>query len=203
VQKFLETATELMQSPGGEEFTIQKLVERSGLSLRSFYRHFAGKDELLVAVFEESIRATAVYLTQRVDATNDPLERVQIFVTEYYRMCRGIPSEPDAQLPNRAFGNFAHDLLYDHPREAARAFAPLVSLLHRLLDDAADGGAISPDLDREQVAGVVLQAIMFNTFATTLTGSTTDESPGRGDLLWRLLVGGLSGRQADRRSSTR
>jgi AcrR family transcriptional regulator len=192
VQRFLDTALELMQSPGGEDFTIQKLVERSGLSLRSFYHHFAGKYELLVAVFEESIRATASYLGTVVDAESDPLDRVRIFVTEYYRMCRGHPSAADAKLPSRAFGNFAHQLLFDHPKEATQAFVPLVHLLRRLLDEAAAAGAIDPDLDREQVAGVVLQAIMFNAFATTITGSTADDVP-RGDLLWLLLVRGLTG----------
>ena len=43
----------------GEGFTVQNVVERSGLSLRSFYNHFAGKHELLLALFEESIRMTA------------------------------------------------------------------------------------------------------------------------------------------------
>lgn len=196
VQTFLDTALELMQSPGGEDFTIKKLVERSGLSLRSFYHHFAGKYELLVAVFEESIRATATYLTTQVATISDPLERVHVFVTEYYRMCRGNPSDADARLPNRAFGNFAHQLLYDHPQEATQAFAPLVALLRHLLDEAAEAGAISDDLDREQVAGLVLQAIMFNAFATTITGTSTDESPGRGNVLWQLLLRGLTGPHA-------
>jgi AcrR family transcriptional regulator len=193
VQRFLDTALELMQSPGGEDFTIQKLVERSGLSLRSFYHHFAGKYELLVAVFEESIRATAAHLSTAVESASDPLDGIRIFVTEYYRMCRGHPSQPDTQVPSRAFGNFAHQLLYNHPSEAGQAFVPLVQLLRRLLDEAAAADAIDPTLDREQVAGVVLQAIMFNAFATTITGSSTDEAPGRGDLLWQLLVRGLTG----------
>ena len=105
----------------------------------------------------------------------------------------GPAQQPRAQRPNRAFGNFAHQLLYDHPQEASQAFVPLVALLRRLLDEAAAAGVINTELDREQVAGVVLQAIMFNAFATTITGSSTDESPGRGDLLWRLLLSGLAG----------
>ena len=47
--------------------------------------------------------------------------------------------------------------------------------------------------DNEQVAGIVLQAIMFNSFSTTITGSTTDDVPDRGDLFWGLLLHGLAG----------
>ena len=42
-----------MQETGGIDFTVQDIVDRSGLSLRSFYKHFGGKDELLLALFEE------------------------------------------------------------------------------------------------------------------------------------------------------
>jgi hypothetical protein len=82
--------------------------------------------------------------------------------------------------------------MFDHPQEASAAFAPLVLLLREILEDAATAGAIRSDLDAEQVAGVILQAIMFNAFATTITGTRTDDFADRGDLLWALLFGGLA-----------
>ena len=42
-----------MQNDTGKDFTVQDVVERSGQSLRSFYQYFAGKHELLLALFEE------------------------------------------------------------------------------------------------------------------------------------------------------
>ena len=55
VQRFLDAALELMSSTSGKDFTVQEVVERSGQSLRSFYQYFAGKYELLLALFEESV----------------------------------------------------------------------------------------------------------------------------------------------------
>ena len=49
----------------------------------------------------------------------------------------------------------------DHPKEAALAFRPLVSLLEQILADAAAAGAGRPNLDHRRIAGVLLQAIMF------------------------------------------
>ena len=183
-----------MTNPDGDEVTVQNVADRAGLSLRAFYRHFPSKDELLLAVFEEAIRANAQHLQQEIAASDEPLERVRIFATEYYRSCRsGQTRHADKRLPGRKLGPFGYQLLFDHPDEAAHAFIPLVSLLRRLLDDASAAGVIPADRDNEQVAGIMLQAIMFNSFSTTITGSTTDDVPDRGDLFWGLLLHGLAG----------
>lgn len=197
VQRFLDAALELLNSPSGDDFTVQNVCDRAGMSLRKFYVHFAGKHELMLALFEESIRTTAAHLQRLVDDLDDPVARIRTFTTEYYRMCRsGDPRDTEHRLPSRSVGNFAHQLLYDHPEEASQAFTPLVALLQRIMREAAAAGAIRSDLDDAQlaeVAGIVLQAIMFNAFATTITGASSDGSPERGALLWELLLGGLQG----------
>jgi hypothetical protein len=50
--RFLATALELVQESGRADFTVQDLIDRSNLSLRAFYQHFAGKEELLLALYE-------------------------------------------------------------------------------------------------------------------------------------------------------
>jgi len=192
VQAFIEAGLALLADPD-TELTVQNVVDRSGLSLRSFYQHFAGKYELLLAVFEEAIRITASHLQDEVDAAESPIGRLQTFITEYYRMCRAQQlRNSDLRLPGRSMGTFTHQLLFDHPQEAAHAFVPLVSLLRGLLDDAAGDGAIRAGFDNEQLAGFILQSIMFNAFATTITGAPTDNDPGRGDLFWNVLLNGLT-----------
>ncbi len=67
-----------------------------------------------------------------------------------------------------------------------------MSLLERLLDEAAAAGAVRPGLDHRSIAGVALQAIMFNAFAATISG--TPLRPGGHDdaeALWALLVRGV------------
>src|SRR4051794_8486327 len=63
VELFLDAARELMAT-SSVEFTVQEVVERSGQSLRTFYQYFAGKHELLLALFEESGRSTAEHLRE-------------------------------------------------------------------------------------------------------------------------------------------
>lgn len=190
VERFLEAATELMSASPDKEFTVAEVVERSGQSLRSFYQYFAGKHELLLALFEGAVRTTADGLAAVVAAVEDPIERLRTFTEEYYRLCR--PSRTRTKLPaSNVFAEFAQRLLTDQPAEAAKAFAPLVVMLRGLLDDAAAAGAIRPGLDHQQIAGVVLQAVMFNAFADTISASSLDaDSAAAG--LWDLLLHGLT-----------
>src|SRR5437762_1613644 len=88
VQRYLDAALELLNNDPGREFTVQEVVERSGQSLRGFYQYFAGKYELLLALFEESVRTTAEYLRDAIADTDEPLDRVHRFAVEYYGLCR-------------------------------------------------------------------------------------------------------------------
>jgi AcrR family transcriptional regulator len=194
VQRFLDAAIALMNSSPGKEFTVQEVVDRSGQSLRSFYQYFAGKYELLLALFEESVRATAEHLEEVIAGEKDPLERLHRFAVEYYRVCRPGATGRSKKTPNpTAIAEFAQQLLTDHPAEASRAFLPLVSLFEQLLDAAADAGVIRPELHRARIAGVVLQAIMFNTFATTIIGgSSRSEGDDGAEGVWELLLHGIA-----------
>lgn len=198
VQRFLDAAVELMHNESGKDFTVQDVVERSGQSLRSFYQYFAGKHELLLALFEEAVRSTAQQLEKSIAASDDPLERLHIFVVDHYILCRPVPKDakkratkPTVPTPD-IMAEFAQRLLTEHPKEASRAFTPVVSLFERLLDAAAAGGALRPGLDHRAVAGVVLQAIMFNAFSATISGIPIHPD-GReaAEQLWSVLLGGI------------
>ena len=56
VQRFMDAAFELIDEKGTTDFTIQEVIDRSEQSLRGFYQYFDGKDELLLALFEETVR---------------------------------------------------------------------------------------------------------------------------------------------------
>jgi AcrR family transcriptional regulator len=194
VQRFLDAALELMNSAPGKDFTVQEVVERSGQSLRSFYQYFAGKYELLLALFEESVRSTADHLREVTAEQTDPLERLHVFVTEYHRVCQPAPKGRTAKKgPTPVMAEFAQQLLTTHPKEASRAFVPLVSLFDEVLDEASAAGVVRPGVSGDGIAGVVLQAVMFNAFARTISGSTARRSPEDvAEELWQFVLNGIS-----------
>ena len=193
VQRFIDAAFDLLSgSAPGEDFTVQEVVEKSGQSLRSFYQYFGGKQELLLALFEESVRLTAEELRDRVESDKDPLERLHRFVVEYYDLCRPKVSTRGKKNVPLALAEFAQHLMTANAQDATRAFAPLVSLFTEVFDDAIAAGAIRRDLDRQRVAGILLEMIMFNSFSSTIGGLAADGSPrGPAEELWDLILNGI------------
>src|SRR3954470_15266169 len=79
VQRFLDAAFSLIDEKGTTEFTIQEVIDRSKQSLRGFYQYFDGKDELLLALFEETVREASEDLSSIVEASSEPLEGLRAF----------------------------------------------------------------------------------------------------------------------------
>jgi len=193
VQRFIDAAFDLLSdSEPGKDFTVQDVVEKSGQSLRSFYQYFGGKQELLLALFEESVRTTAEQLRARIEDEKDPLERLHRFVVEYYSQCRPAAKGKAKKKASVALAEFAQQLMTAHPAEATRAFEPLVTLFDEVLDAAVGADVVRDDLGRRHIAGVVLEVIMFNAFSTTIGGSVRDGGGGDpAEELWELLLHGI------------
>jgi len=191
VQRFLDAALELMSTTASKDFTVQEVVERSGQSLRSFYQYFDGKYELLLALFEDSVRNTAEQLGSQIDSESDPLERLHLAVVEYYKLCRPPSKGRGGRKAPAALAEFAQQLLTDHPKEASRAFTPLVELFETVIAEAVDAGVIRSNLRSRRVAGFVLQSVMFNAFVTTISGSWRADNDDVAEEMWQLLYHGL------------
>jgi AcrR family transcriptional regulator len=194
LQRFLDAALELIEDGGpGKDFTVQEVVERSGQSLRLFYQYFGGKHELLLALFEESVRSTTEFLRTQIAGEKGALERLHRFVVEYYRLCRpGSDPAPVEWTPTGPMMvDFAQQLLTSHPTEAALAFFPLVSLFREVLEEAAQAQAIRPGLRHSTIAGMALEAIMFNAFSTTIGRSSRSDGTDPAEELWDLILHGV------------
>jgi AcrR family transcriptional regulator len=193
VQRFIGAALELIATNGGKDFTVQEVVERSGQSLRSFYQHFDGKHELLLALFEESVLSTVQYLRQQIEEETDPLERLHHFVVEYYLACNrstGERATPRKGAPP-VVTDFAQQLLTERPKEATRAFAPLVNMFRELLDEALAAGVVRTGLGG-RAAGMVLEAVMFNAFSSTIGGTSARGDDNKAaEELWDLVAHGI------------
>ena len=192
VQRFLDAATELFNSRPGKDFTVQEVVERSGQSLHSFYQYFGGKHELLLALLEELVSTTTERLRQEIAGEDDPLERLHRLVVEYYRLCRPAEdSDAGEKRQVQVMGEFAQQLLTQHPKEAARVFSPLVSLFDEVLREATVAGSIRSGLRHGPIVGIVLEVVMFNTFSSTIGGQSLRADGDSAEELWSLILNGI------------
>jgi AcrR family transcriptional regulator len=81
VQRLLDAGLDLMVELGDERAPrVAEIVERAGLSNQAFYRHFAGKDELIAAVVEAGVHRLESYLRHQLDKVDDPEHKVRAWI---------------------------------------------------------------------------------------------------------------------------
>jgi AcrR family transcriptional regulator len=156
VQRFLDAAQAIMVEKGNTDFTVQEVVERSRQSLRSFYQHFDGKHELLLALFEDALRRATDQIRAAVSGQSDPMDRLNVAVTLLFELSR---PDPTARRP--LFTDFAPQLLLSHPAEVRVAHAPLLALLTELMAQAETAGELRAGTKPRRAAALTMQTIMF------------------------------------------
>src|SRR5882757_157705 len=79
--RFVKAAIRLLQEKGNIDFTVQDVVDRSKMSIRTFYKYFESKEDLLVAVYETVVAREAVpRLRKRIDKHRDPMLRLRAYI---------------------------------------------------------------------------------------------------------------------------
>jgi AcrR family transcriptional regulator len=156
VERFLAAAHAIINEKGNIDFTVQEVVDRSNQSLRSFYQHFGGKHELLLALFEDVMRRSAVSIRAAADDHDDPLEALQVAVARLFDVCR-----PDPVTQRPLFTDFAPRLLTTHPAEVRVAHAPLLGLFTEIMTRAQATGQLRAGLSARRTAALTMQTVMF------------------------------------------
>lgn len=144
--RFLAAALELVEESGRADFTIQTLIDRSNLSLRAFYQHFAGKDELLLALYENVTSQFTEGIRQEVAAADGPMEQLEAF-------CRGFLSraESSEKVGGRVMTIYNLSLEIERPADFAKIWDPHHKLLTKIVTSCSRAGLVRKDLSPAQL----------------------------------------------------
>jgi AcrR family transcriptional regulator len=74
----LDSAVVLIGEVGPRAFTLREVARRAGVSHNAPYRHFASKDELLVAVAIEGFERLAAVMRETMEPGASPMERLEL-----------------------------------------------------------------------------------------------------------------------------
>ena len=80
VRRLLDAAFSVMRRTGSVSPRVSEIVREAGLSNQAFYRHFASKDELLVAVLDDGLQQLVDYLGHVMAKADTPLGQVRRWV---------------------------------------------------------------------------------------------------------------------------
>lgn len=150
IRRLLDASFSLIRETGDLAPPVGAIVRRAGLSNQAFYRHFASKDELLLAVLDEGVGMLAGYLAHRMERAGDPAGRVRAWVAGVLEQAL----QPDAAAATRPFAVSRARLADGFPREVEESERQLSRLLADAIAEAAAAGQLEssdPERDAETV----------------------------------------------------
>jgi AcrR family transcriptional regulator len=191
VQGLLDAAFALIDEKGTAEFTIQEVVDRSKQSLRGFYQYFEGKDELLFALLEESIRESLEDLREAVASESEPLERLRAFTIRLHEWCEPLGTRRKRGAHNRVpISEFSLQLAVRDPERLAAVMAPISRMLVELLEAAVAAGSLRVGETR-RAALLVQQTVMYGWLMNRLVQSPRARVTAQD--AWEFCLRGLGG----------
>jgi AcrR family transcriptional regulator len=150
----LEAARSVLSEKGVAGMTVRDVLAQANLGTRAFYRHFASKDDLVLAMFTRGAALEAERLTRRMAPATDPVAAVTAWIDGRLDLAfdRRISANLqdlsiEAQLRRReapAELQVAYDLM----------LAPLIEQL-RVGRDSGLFADVDPEADARSIHGVV------------------------------------------------
>jgi AcrR family transcriptional regulator len=181
----VSAAWALVQEDDILDFTVRQVIDRAGVALKTFYRYFGNKDELLLAMFEESMRVAAQRLLDF--PSEDAVERLQYLVTTPIVM----DFDDRTQRVTRWRGRERQRLLEYFPDAVEAVYEPYRAAIAKAIVDVCDAGRGScdaADMDAKLILHLILE------MAHGVHGGGIDDAPGFvAARVWHLVWSGLGG----------
>jgi TetR/AcrR family transcriptional regulator len=186
VRSMLDAALRLIREKG-DTFTTQELVKEAGVALQTFYRYFASKDELLLAVIADAMTTACARWEAAAGELPDPLARLRFYITT-------IVEELDSESGEGGTAKFVvstHWRLHRiFPTELAEAEKPLVDLLLIEINAATEAGLLrpsNPEWDAWFIVELVRAVYFYYAYASREANAH--------ERLWEFCLAALGGHQ--------
>ncbi len=129
IRALLDAALDVMRRTDSLDPKVAEIVRTAGLSNQAFYRHFDGKDALLLAVLSDGRERLATTIARRMDRADSAAGRVRAWVGAVMDQAR----DPRAAAATRPFAANSGRLAVAYPDEVARSqqqlLAPLAAVV--------------------------------------------------------------------------
>ena len=80
MRRIVDSTFSLIERTGSLEPSMREILAETGLSTQAFYRYFASKDELMLALLDEGRRRLVETLQRRLSRSNDPSGQIRAWI---------------------------------------------------------------------------------------------------------------------------
>jgi AcrR family transcriptional regulator len=162
----LEAALAVLRRDGNAGFTVAAVLAEAGLSTRAFYRRFASKDDLLLALFDADTEAVTARIDAAIDAADGPRAALVAWVDQQLALAYA----PRRSHRTQVLWNEGRRLQLEHPDEFARIVAAALAPLERVLATGKASGDF-PDTDPAADARAI-HAVTWDLLEARLAGGS-------------------------------
>lgn len=183
----MNAGQELLLERGDSSYTIDELVRRARVAIKTFYRCFPNKEEFLQAVFKETVSGWTPLVREQILAiSDDPLTRLRLAVTWPLVWHR------DDEAVSRVIANEHLRIAVISPETITATSRPYEDLIRELIADAASAGVVRPaDLHWDVH---IITSLVTRSFHTLSLGLGERDPVAFADNVWRFCLTALHGR---------
>jgi AcrR family transcriptional regulator len=103
IRTLLDAALTVMRAGETIDPRVSDIVRTAGLSNQAFYRHFRGKDELLVALLDDGRQRLLATIERRMARATTPPDQVRAWVEAVLAQARSMATGSRWSSPRRRF----------------------------------------------------------------------------------------------------
>ena len=154
-RKIVDKALQLFSVKGYYHTSINDILAATGLTKGGLYGHFASKEDIWYAVYEEAVSIWKGLVFKGIRSDSDPLERVEKFIENDLINYLGA----DVFEGGCFFLNMLVELSGQSAsmsRQILRGFVRLSALLRSWLQEAAREGLLKEALDLKETANFII-----------------------------------------------
>jgi AcrR family transcriptional regulator len=170
-RQLVDAAYQLLEEKGLEGLTIRAVLKRTALSRRAFYERFRDKDELVLAVFEQTILKAARHYRAQMEAVPEPVERLKLIVSSLVLARSSPEAKGESGRRGAAMSREHLRLAESRPDDLQAALSPLLSLIAQQLSEGMAAGSVRRD-DPQRLASLVYNLVSTTVHTELLTQKT-------------------------------
>jgi AcrR family transcriptional regulator len=133
IRTLLDAALTVMRRDETIEPRVSDIVQTAGLSNQAFYRHFRGKDELLVALLDDGRQRLLATIERRMARADSPTQQVRAWIEVVLAQAR----DPEAAAATRPFALNGDRLAVQFPGETQGSRDRLIEPLRGIVGESA------------------------------------------------------------------
>lgn len=156
--ELVNAAAEIVRDEGIAAVSVARVLDRTALSTRAFYRHFDSKNALVSAVFLQMARIEVRRLKRKMTATSNPAEAVVAWIDG--RLDLAFNEQVRSDL--RQMSLEAHRQMFAAPELVSDAYGEILKpLVEQLEKGSADGLFldIDPVADALSIHGAIWASV--------------------------------------------